>query len=139
MRPTSAASAKTRRSRTVSASGWSATICARAQLSTPCKSPSCSGVSICRRPRRDALRHVAPVAQQVLLDELEPAVILAVHLPAFERGNLVELEQHVAPERVLDLALDEGDGNEPFAASDRQDLMEGVRRIDDRFARLQLE
>ena len=50
MRPTSAASARIRPSRTASACGWSATICARARRSTRCRSPSCSAASICRRP-----------------------------------------------------------------------------------------
>ena len=62
------------------------------------------------------IRHIAPVAQQVLLDELQPAEILRVHLQPFERGDLVELEEHVAAERVLDAALDEGDRDQPLAA-----------------------
>ena len=40
-RPTSAASARTRRSRTACRCGWCPTICARARRSTPCRSPKC--------------------------------------------------------------------------------------------------
>ena len=39
--PTSAASARTRRSRTACRCGWSRTISARARRSTPCRSPRC--------------------------------------------------------------------------------------------------
>ena len=63
------------------------------------------------------------MAQQVLLDELQPAEIFRVHLQPFERGDLIELEQHVAAERVLDPALDEGDRDQPLAAGDRHDLV----------------
>ena len=79
------------------------------------------------------------MAQQVLLDELQPTEILGVHLQPFERGDFVELVQHVAAERVLDPALNEGDRNQPLTASDGHDLVEGVRRIDDRLAWIELE
>src|SRR6185312_4816043 len=83
--------------------------------------------------------HIAPVPEQVLLDELQPPVILRVHLQTLERRDLVQYEQHVALERVLYPALDEGDGDQPLAARDRRHLVEAVRRIDDRFAGFQLE
>ena len=58
--------------------------------------------------------HVAPVAQQILLDQLKPGEIVRVHLEAFEGGDLVQFEQQVAAERVLDPALDEGDRDQPL-------------------------
>ena len=39
-----------------------------------------------------ALGHVAPVAQQILLNELEPAEILGVHFQPFKRRDLVQFE-----------------------------------------------
>ena len=92
-----------------------------------------------RPAQQNGSGHVAPVAQQLLLDELQPRVILGAHLEAFERGDLVEVEQQVAAERVGDAALDEGDRDQPLALGDRLDLVERVGWIDDRLAGAELE
>ena len=78
MQPMSAASGRIRRSKTVSACGSSATICARARRSTRCRSPSCSAASTSRR--RPELGLVAPVAQQLGLNELKPGEIIVAHV-----------------------------------------------------------
>src|SRR6476469_5528701 len=105
----------------------------------PCKSPNCSAASICRRLRDlQRLRNVRPVTHQILPDDLESVEVLRVHLEAFERSYLIQLEQQIASERVLNPALDEGDSDQPLAPCDRDDLVKAVRRVDDRFAGLQL-
>ena len=70
---------------------------------------------------------LAPVAQQLGLDELKPGVILVAHLQPLERGDLVEVVQQVAAERVRDAALDEGDRDQPLALGHRLDLVQRVR------------
>src|SRR5215211_1347034 len=68
MPPTSHASGRIRRSRTGSACGSSAIICARAPPSTQCRSPSCSAASICRRrPKPIASSPYGEVAMRVFL------------------------------------------------------------------------
>ena len=82
---------------------------------------------------------IAPIPEQIRLHELETAEVGLVHLQAFERGDFVELEQHVPLERVLHPALDERDRDQPLALGHRLDLVQRVGRIDDRLAGLQLE
>src|SRR6185369_14517231 len=78
-----------------------------------------SFTSMCRFRRRRAARsnsgHVAPVAKQVLLDELEPGEVIRIHLETLKRGNFVQFVQKVAAERILDPALDEGNRDQPLA------------------------
>ena len=112
MRPTSAASARTRRSRTASACG-----CVSDNLR---KGAALNAVQIAELLGRKHLAEgglglVAPVAEQVRLDELQPAEILLLHLQALERRDFVQLEQHVALEGVLHPALDEGDRDQTLA------------------------
>ena len=61
------------------------------------------------------------------------------HFRPFGRADFAQLEQKVTPERVPDSALDECDPNQPFAAGHWQDLVQRVRGIEDRLARLELE
>ena len=81
----------------------------------------------------------AQVISPGVLDQLHPAEILLAHLEALERRDFIELEQHVALERVGNPALDEGDRDQPLALGDGHHLVHRVRRIDDRLARLKLE
>src|SRR4051795_13418183 len=127
MRPTSAASARTRPSKTASACGSLATTSERARHSTPCRSRNCSAASICRRRLRSsrALRRLAPVSQQLVPDQLEHHEVLGRHLQAFERGDFVQVEEEVALEGVAEAALDESYRDQPFPARDRLDLVQG--------------
>ena len=62
-----------------------------------------------------ALWLVAPVAQKLGLDQLQPGEILRRHFQTLERRDFVQVEEQVAPKRVLDPALNEGDRDQPLA------------------------
>src|SRR3982751_373735 len=82
---------------------------------------------------------VSPITKELLLDELQPAEVLRLHLQPFECRDLVQFEQQIAPERIGDAALDEGDRDEALSAADWDHLVEGVGWINHGLARLQLE
>src|SRR4051794_33988587 len=79
------------------------------------------------------------MAQQVLLDQLQAGAILRFHFGAFERSHSAELDECVAPERVLDAALDESYRDQPLAASHRLHLVQSAGGIKNSLARLQLK
>src|SRR5947209_3423178 len=69
---------------------------------------------------------LAPVTEQLVLDQLHAREILLLHVEPLEGCNLVEVEQYVAAERVLNTALDKGDRHEALALGHRIDLVERV-------------
>jgi predicted 2-oxoglutarate/Fe(II)-dependent dioxygenase YbiX len=74
-----------------------------------------------------------------LMTRYQPGIVLVGHLQALERGDLIQIEQQVAPERVRDPALDERDPDQAFALGNRYDLVQRVGGVDDRLAGVELE
>ena len=75
----------------------------------------------------------------MVLDQLQRVKFSGFMFSPSSAGDLVEVVEQVAAERVLDAALDEGDGDQALSPVTGSTCVERVRRIDDGFAGLQLE
>src|SRR5947209_19283625 len=94
-------------------------------------------ISFSMRP--PSRRHIAPMMEQVPLDELEPREMGGIHVEPFQCGDLVKLVEKLPTELVGDAALDEGDAGESLAARHRLDFVQHRRWVDDRRAGRQSE
>ena len=94
-----------------------------------------------RRPAHRARGRLArrPHPEQVLAHDVEPHAALGIHAQALDCSDFVQLVDLHPLVLVGDVALDEGDRDEPLARAHGHDLVQQRRRIDDRLARRALE